>query len=45
VAAPGPVQVVTAARPLRRDPAYKPADSEDQYDIPAFLRRNNTPRE
>jgi hypothetical protein len=37
------VHTVTAARPVR--PAYKPADSEDQYDIPAFLRRNNTPRE
>jgi cell division protein FtsZ len=43
VAAPVAVHTVTAARPVR--PAYKPADSEDQYDIPAFLRRNNTPRE
>jgi cell division protein FtsZ len=34
-----PVQVAAAARaPSRRD-AFKPADSEDQYDIPAFLRR------
>ncbi len=45
VAAPAPVQTVAATRPVRRDPAYKPADSEDQYDIPAFLRRNNAPRE
>jgi cell division protein FtsZ len=42
---PVPVTAVPAARPPRRDASYKPADSEDQYDIPAFLRRNNAPRE
>jgi cell division protein FtsZ len=43
VAAPATVPSV-AVRPARRDPgAYKPADSEDQYDIPAFLRRGNAP--
>ncbi len=38
---PAPAQAVpsvAAARGPRRD-AFKPADSEDQYDIPAFLRR------
>src|SRR5512139_275809 len=41
VAPPVAVQAVTAARPVRRDVPYKPADSEDQYDIPAFLRKQN----
>jgi cell division protein FtsZ len=40
-----PVQAQVAApaaprAPARRD-AFKPADSEDQYDIPAFLRRGS----
>jgi cell division protein FtsZ len=45
-----PVQVTTPGRPhatpVRRDPAsFKPSD-EDQYDIPAFLRRGGpAPRE
>jgi cell division protein FtsZ len=34
------VQAVTAARAVRRD-VGKPLDSEDQYDIPAFLRKNH----
>jgi len=40
-----PPAVAAAARgAARRD--YKPAESDDQYDIPAFLRRGgNTPRE
>jgi cell division protein FtsZ len=39
-----PVTVPATPRPARRDPgSYKPADSEDQYDIPAFLRRGNAP--
>ncbi len=35
------VHTVAAGRPARRDVAYRPADSDDQYDIPAFLRKNN----
>jgi cell division protein FtsZ len=43
---PAPLQTVVAARPVRRDPTYRPAESEDQYDIPAFLRKNGgAPRE
>jgi cell division protein FtsZ len=44
--APVTVPVARPAAPVRRDPAsFKPAD-EDQYDIPAFLRRGGTaPRE
>jgi cell division protein FtsZ len=44
--APVTVPARPAAAPVRRDPAsFKPAD-EDQYDIPAFLRRGGTaPRE
>jgi cell division protein FtsZ len=41
VAAP-PLQAVAVPRP-RREGAYRPAESEDQYDIPAFLRRGGTP--
>ena len=38
--------VAVARAPVRRDPAtFKPAESEDQYDIPAFLRRGHPPRE
>jgi cell division protein FtsZ len=36
------VAVVRAPAPARREPA-KPLDSEDQYDIPAFLRRSGRP--
>jgi cell division protein FtsZ len=36
--AAAPLQTVAVPRP-RRDGAYRPAESEDQYDIPAFLRR------
>jgi hypothetical protein len=43
------VPAVAAARPpvVRRDPAsFKPLEAEDQYDIPAFLRRGGqAPRE
>ncbi len=45
-AIPAPaVQTVAAGRAPRRD-GFKPADTEDQYDIPAFLRRGGSaPRE
>ncbi len=33
-------QPATVAVPRARREAFKPADSDDQYDIPAFLRRN-----
>jgi cell division protein FtsZ len=42
VAAAQPLQTVAVPRP-RRDGAYRPAESEDQYDIPAFLRRGGGP--
>jgi cell division protein FtsZ len=49
VAQPAPQPVVarapSAGAPVRRDPtSFKPLE-EDQYDIPAFLRRGGTPRE
>jgi cell division protein FtsZ len=34
-----PPAAPTLSRPAVRREAFKPADSEDQYDIPAFLRR------
>ncbi len=37
-------QPATVAVPRARRDAFKPADSDDQYDIPAFLRRSG-PRE
>ena len=42
-AAPAAAPAVVTQRPVvRRDPAsFKVADSEDQYDIPAFLRKGN----
>ncbi len=42
-----PVASVPARAPVRRDPgSFKPLEADDQYDIPAFLRRGgNTPRE
>jgi cell division protein FtsZ len=44
--APAPAVVTAPARAARRDPAsFKPLEAEDQYDIPAFLRRGQTPRE
>jgi cell division protein FtsZ len=38
-----PPAPVTARPAVRRD-AFKPAESDDQYDIPAFLRRGQPPR-
>jgi cell division protein FtsZ len=46
VAAPAPAPVTVAARApaARRDPSsFKPLEAEDQYDIPAFLRRGGQP--
>jgi cell division protein FtsZ len=37
-----PLQTVAVPR-ARREGPYRPAESEDQYDIPAFLRRGGTP--
>jgi cell division protein FtsZ len=37
-----PLQTVSVPR-ARREGPYRPAESEDQYDIPAFLRRGGTP--
>jgi cell division protein FtsZ len=42
VAAPAPA--APAVRPALRRDAFKPAESEDQYDIPAFLRRGQPTR-
>ena len=43
-----PVQApatVAVPRGARRDATFRPADSDDQYDIPAFLRKGQQPRE
>ncbi|HEY6101278.1 MAG TPA: cell division protein FtsZ [Anaeromyxobacter sp.] len=38
-----PPPAPAAARPAVRRDGFKPAESEDQYDIPAFLRRGGQP--
>src|SRR5512133_1317727 len=44
LAQPAASAVVPARAGLRRDTAgFKPLDAEDQYDIPAFLRRGGSP--
>ncbi len=43
LAQPVQAQVAVGPRAPTRREAFKPADSEDQYDIPAFLRRGNPP--